>query len=62
MAVSQGNKAIEDAAVMPVIDPERAAGRQARDTRRVGALADIESQPGILAQAAIREEAHDPAS
>jgi hypothetical protein len=55
------NKAIEDATIMSVMDPER-AGRQPRDTRWVGALANIESPPGTLAQAAIREEAHDPAS
>jgi hypothetical protein len=48
--------------IMPVMDPECAADRWPRDTCYEGAPAGIESPPGTLAQAAIREEAHDPAS
>ncbi len=43
-----GNKAIEDAAIKWVIDLERAAGRQPRDTRYAGAPADIESPPRLI--------------
>ena len=42
------NKAKEDAAVAWVIELERAAGRQPRDTRYTGAPADIESQPRLI--------------
>jgi hypothetical protein len=43
-----GNKAVEAAAIAWVIELERAAGREARDTRYVGAPADIESPPRLI--------------
>ena len=42
------NKAKEDAAIAWVMDLERAAGRQPRDTRYTGAPADIESPPRLI--------------
>jgi hypothetical protein len=48
MAEIVGKKAIEDAAIAWVIDLERAAGREARDTRHRGAPADIESPPRVI--------------
>lgn len=48
MARLSGNKAIEDAAIKWVMDLERAAGRQPRGTRYVGAPADIESPPRLI--------------
>jgi Protein NO VEIN, C-terminal len=42
------NKAKEDAAIAWVMDLERAAGRQPRDTRYTGAPADIESPPRMI--------------
>ena len=44
----RGNKGIEDAAIAWVIDRERAAGREPRDTRRRGAPTDIESPPRLI--------------
>jgi hypothetical protein len=43
-----GNKAIENAAIVWVIELERAAGRNPRDTRYSGAPADIESPPRVI--------------
>jgi uncharacterized protein DUF3883 len=43
-----GNKAIEDAAIAWVMELERAAGRDPRDTRHQGAPADIESPPRLI--------------
>ena len=43
-----GNKAIEDAAIAWVIERERRAGRDARDTRQQGAPADIASPPRVI--------------
>lgn len=48
MAGLSGSKAIENAAIEWVIGLERAAGRQPRDTRYVGAPADIESPPRLI--------------
>lgn len=48
MAELRGNKAIEDAAIAWVMELERAAGRQPRDTRYRGAPADIESPPRLI--------------
>ena len=42
------NKAKEDAAIAWVMDLERAAGREPRDTRYTGAPADIESPPRLI--------------
>ena len=42
------NKAKEDAAVAWVMEVERAAGRQPRDTRYAGAPADVESPPRLI--------------
>lgn len=42
------NKAKEDAAIAWVMELERAAGRQPRDTRYTGAPADIESPPRLI--------------
>jgi hypothetical protein len=42
------NKAKEDAAIAWVMELERAAGRQPRDTRYAGASADIESPPRLI--------------
>jgi hypothetical protein len=39
------NKSIEDAAIAWVLERERAAGREPRDTRYARAAADIESPP-----------------
>lgn len=44
----RGNKAIEDAAIAWVMELERAAGREPRDTRHRGAPADVESPPRII--------------
>ena len=43
-----GNKAIETAAIEWVMELERAAGREPRDTRYAGAPADIESPPRLI--------------
>ncbi len=43
-----GNKAVEAAAIGWVMELERAAGREPRDTRYVGAPADIESPPRLI--------------
>jgi hypothetical protein len=43
-----GNKAIEAAAIEWVMDLERAAGRQPRDSRFTGAPADIVSPPRVI--------------
>jgi hypothetical protein len=43
-----GNKAIEEAAIACVMELERAAGREPRDTRFAGAPADIESPPRLI--------------
>ena len=43
-----GNKAIEGAAIAWVMELERAAGREPRDTRHKGAPADIESPPRVI--------------
>jgi hypothetical protein len=48
MAELIGNKAIETAAITWVMDLERAAGREPRDTRYAGAPADIESPPRLV--------------
>lgn len=42
------NKAVEDAAISWVLHLEREAGREPRDTRYVGAPADIESPPRLI--------------
>ena len=42
------NRAVEDAAIAWVMDLERAAGREPRDTRYRGAPGDIESTPRII--------------
>ena len=42
------NKAKEDAAIAWVMELERVAGRQPRDTRYTGAPADIESPPRLI--------------
>jgi hypothetical protein len=44
----EGNEAIEDAAIAWVLELERAAGRDPRDTRDRGAPADIESPPRTI--------------
>lgn len=44
----RGNKAVEDAAITFVIQREREAGREAIDTRHVGAPADMESPPRLI--------------
>jgi hypothetical protein len=43
-----GNRAIEDAAIAWVIELERAAGREPRDTRHAGAAGDIESSWRVI--------------
>ena len=43
-----GNKSIEDAAVAWVIERERAAGREACDTRYARSPADVESPPRVI--------------
>lgn len=43
-----GNKAIEEAAIRFVMEVERRAGREPRDTRHRGAPADIESLPRVI--------------
>src|SRR5438045_1342256 len=43
-----GNKAIETAAIEWVMELERVAGREPRDTRYAGAPADIESPPRLI--------------
>jgi hypothetical protein len=48
MAELAGNKALEDAAIEWVIELERRAGREPRDTRRTGGVADIESPPRVI--------------
>lgn len=48
MAQLTTNKAKEDAAIAWVMELERAAGRQPRDTRYAGAPADIESPPRLI--------------
>ncbi len=48
MAELLGNKAIEDAAIAWVMELERTAGREPRDTRHAGAPADIESPPRLI--------------
>jgi len=42
------NKVIEEAAIAWVIELERQAGRDPRDTRHLGAPADIESPPRLI--------------
>lgn len=42
------NKAVEDAAIAWVLDLERAAGREPRETRYQGAAGDIESPPRVI--------------
>lgn len=42
------NKAKDDAAIAWVMELERVAGRQPRDTRYTGAPADIESPPRLI--------------
>lgn len=51
-----GNKAIEQAAIEFVIEVERKAGREAKDTRYRGAPADIESPPRIIEVEAVGKE------
>jgi hypothetical protein len=48
LAELTSNKAKEDAAIVWVMDLERKAGRQPRDTRYSGAPADIESPPRLI--------------
>jgi hypothetical protein len=48
IAELRGNKAIEDAAIAWVIGLERAAGREARDTRYRGAPGDVESDERVI--------------
>jgi Protein NO VEIN, C-terminal len=48
MGELRGNKAIEDAAITWVMQLERDAGREPRDTRYRGAPADIESAPRMI--------------
>jgi hypothetical protein len=48
MAELRGNKAVEDAAIGPVMELERGAGRWPHDTRSTGAPADIESPPRLI--------------
>jgi hypothetical protein len=48
MADLVGNRAVEDAAIAWVMEFERAAGRNPRDTRHRGAAADIESPPRLI--------------
>lgn len=43
-----GNKAIEDAAISFVVDYERRAGRNPRDSRYRGAAADLESSGRVI--------------
>lgn len=43
-----GIKAVEDAAIAFVMERERAAGREPRDTRHRGAAADIESGSRVI--------------
>ena len=43
-----GNKAIEEAAIAWVMELERAARREPRETRFTGAPADIESPPRLI--------------
>lgn len=43
-----GNKRIEDAAIRFVIEQERRAGRDPRDTRHHGAAADVESGGRVI--------------
>jgi hypothetical protein len=48
MAELAGNKAIEAAAIEWVMELERAAGREPRDTRFAGAPADVLSPPRVI--------------
>jgi hypothetical protein len=48
VAELRGNKAIESAAIAWVLELERAAGRDPRDSRHRGAPADIESPPRMI--------------
>jgi hypothetical protein len=48
MAELVNNKAIETAAVEWVMELERTAGRQPRDTRFAGAAADVLSPPRVI--------------
>lgn len=48
MAELFGNKAIEAAAIEWVMDLERTAGREPRDTRFAGASADLLSPPRVI--------------
>jgi hypothetical protein len=48
MAELVGNKAIETAAVEWVMELERVAGREPRDTRFAGAPADVVSPPRVI--------------
>jgi hypothetical protein len=48
MAELSSNKAVEDAAIAWVMELERRAGREPRDTRHSGAPADIESPPRLI--------------
>jgi hypothetical protein len=43
-----GNRAVEDAAIAWVIELERAAGKEPRDTRYAGAAGDIESSGRVI--------------
>src|ERR1022692_35459 len=69
MAELVGNKAIETAAIEWVMELERTAGRQPRDTRFAGAPADILSPPRVIEVKAfgksnprLRSLAGDPAN
>jgi len=52
----RGNKAIENAAIAWVMELERKAGREPRDTRYRGAPADIESPPRLIEIKAVGKE------
>lgn len=56
MVAIQGNHAIENAAIAWVIEVERAAGREPRDTRGSGAPADIESLPRLIEVKAVGKQ------
>lgn len=56
MARLVGNRAIENAAVAWVMELERRAGRQPRDSRYRGAPADIESPPRVIEVKAVGKE------
>jgi hypothetical protein len=52
----RGNRAIENAAIAWVMDLERGAGREPKDTRYRGAPADIESPPRLIEVKAVGKE------